>query len=646
MLFDLLIGLLIYRRNPRSNSALGFLILTATFALWLGSAAAQRASEGGWAIFWNQAQYAGAALIIVTFTYFTKEFLKDSKTILNSKIVRWTLYSAGLILALFCFSGTIITNKVQTGTYIILGTAQKVHYGAFGPAYLIYNIVFVLGILVNIVAYLQSMVKERSPNRKKGIMLILLGALLVGILGTITDLILPMFGFRMPLADVLTVVETGFIAIAMVWYKVFDIGKSTLGQGQKGPDPKPEGPFIIVPTTDKNEDLKLFAKYLDKGLGGIVITTLEPEKVRPFLKGHDTPIVSLSDIGKQKSDLDPTQFNEIFEALAYFLSKTKGGVVLFSLSEDLIARIITSYDLLWTMVGYFKKMEALVKQGKNLIIITRRTDKEEALSRYPDVDQMLLSSQIILGPLQKYGFLEPLFKGLTAEQLAEFKRFFLETTDKRYKLVQTAQGWTVSGLPPTDRQDIIALMRALYSTLKFMKRQDLMAVLLGLGKKVGIQDSEVLFHPGGAYIIIDEEPKRAFTHLYNLSEKTPCLCIIKSPPDKISRSNALHSGCKVLWMTAQMALKQDAQKFDFIKPHLEHIVMSVLDFLAEAPKGAILIEGIDHFIAKSKFDDILRVCEKLIDEIWLSKGILIVPINPKAIDEKQLALLKLMFEEA
>jgi hypothetical protein len=644
MFFNLLIGLLIYRRNPQSRSAQGFLILTSSFALWLGSAAAQRASEGAGAILWNMAQYAGAALIIVTFTYFTNEFLIDSKTVLNSKELRWTLYIAGIILAATCFSGTIITNEVKTGTYLILGSSYEVQYGAFGPAYLLYNVVFVAGILVNLIAYLQSMVTERSPNRKKGIGLILMGGLLVGIIGTITDLILPMLGLRMPLADILTIIETGVIAIAMVRYKVFDIGKSALGGAPGKRARSTQGPYIIVPTTKRNEDLVLFKEHLDKGAKGILITTASPDKFLGLLKGLDAPVISISEKDAQNGHLDPTQFSEIFEALSYFLSKSHGGVILFRLADGLIERIINSHSMVWAMIGYFKKLEVMVQQSSATVIISRSGGKDEDILRYPGIDEMLLNSRMVLGPLQAYGFLEPLMDGLSQNEKMRFRSFFEGLTDKRYTLELSNARWKVLGPEPADRHDILVLIRQLHSTLRAIERKDLEEVLLMASRKIGIKDAEVLLHPGGAYMVLGEDGAKAFEHLYRLSDHAPCLCIIKSPPDKIKRTYGLHEGCKILWMSDQASSIRSTVGFDTIKPNLEYIVKSVLGFLDEKPRAVILIEGIDYFIAKKQFVDVLKAVERMVDTVWLSKGILIVPLDPKAIDGKELAILEKLFE--
>ena len=217
-------------------------------------------------------------------------------------------------------------------------------------------------------------------------------------------------------------------------------------------------------------------------------------------------------------------------------------------------------------------------------------------------------------------------------------------TNKEYTLELSDSGWKVLGPEPSDRQDIVVLIRHLHSTLHALEHGELEEVLLGLSRKIGIKDAEVLFHPGGAYIVLGEDGSKAFEHLYKLSDHAPCLCIIKSPPDKIKRSFGLHEGCKILWISDQTASTVTAGGFDTIKPNLEYIVKSVLEFLKANPRAVILIEGIDYFSAKMEFVDMLKAVERMVDTIWLSKGILIVPVDPKAIDGKELAILEKLFE--
>jgi hypothetical protein len=645
MLFNLMIGILVYRRNPSSKSAIAFLYLAITFALWQGSAALQRASEEGLAVFWNQAQYAFVSLIIISFTYFTNEFLIGSKTSFGSRYLRWALYITGFAFTLLSFSGLVITNEVQTDTYHVLGINETVYHGTYGPAYWAFAVAFIGAIALNLVAYLQSLSTERSTNRKKGITLILGGTMVVGILGTITDVILPIFHIIMPLADVLTAIDTGFMAIAMVKYKVFAIAGMVEGGSAEGEGPALEGPFILVPTTKKNEHFELFNEYTRSGKLGIIITTTPPEEIRPQLANPKVPIVWLSNKETKQYHLNPTQFDEIYEVLDYFQTEAKGGVVLFDLSSGLIEKIITTKDFVWTMVEYFKKLEHMLQEHGSTVLIARKGDKEKGPTSYQNIHDLLLNSRIILGVLQRYGFLEALIPSLEDDEKPKFKNTFGDMVNKKYDFKATPTGWELLGPQPTDRKELVSLLRSLLSALKFIKREDVGERLKGLCKRIGIKEAELLLHPGGAFILFEQEPTRAFQYLHQLSDRLPCICIMRSRPDQIQRAHEVHKDCRILWMTEQSVKKDAAPEVETIRPSLEHLMQSTEKFLDENPGGLILIEGLDYFITHTEFDAMLRLFEKMVDVVWMKKGVLLIPIDPQIIDEKQKSLLKRVLEE-
>jgi len=73
-------------------------------------------------------------------------------------------------------------------------------------------------------------------------------------------------------------------------------------------------------------------------------------------------------------------------------------------------------------------------------------------------------------------------------------------------------------------------------------------------------------------------------------------------------------------------------------------------FTREARDYLVLIEGLEYMLAKTGFQTVLKLVQYLNDRVMGTGGILLLGLNPQAIGEKELALLKSeaagVFEEA
>jgi len=73
---------------------------------------------------------------------------------------------------------------------------------------------------------------------------------------------------------------------------------------------------------------------------------------------------------------------------------------------------------------------------------------------------------------------------------------------------------------------------------------------------------------------------------------------------------------------------------------LEVIADIVIKFLKQSKNPVILLDGIEHLIFENGSPPVLRLLRDIQELIIMQRAILIVPVNPEAIEKKELALME------
>jgi hypothetical protein len=67
--------------------------------------------------------------------------------------------------------------------------------------------------------------------------------------------------------------------------------------------------------------------------------------------------------------------------------------------------------------------------------------------------------------------------------------------------------------------------------------------------------------------------------------------------------------------------------------------LTVKDFMGKAKKPVVMLHGVEYLTTINGFTPILRLIQGLGDENATRNGILILPLTPKSLDEREEALL-------
>ncbi len=150
------------------------------------------------------------------------------------------------------------------------------------------------------------------------------------------------------------------------------------------------------------------------------------------------------------------------------------------------------------------------------------------------------------------------------------------------------------------------------------------------------QQDETMVKDGGTYLVFEEAPSRGFEIITNrISDGAKGLVITRLNPKKVMKKNGLES-TRVIWLSS-VGSTESVETVSGI----QDLSILVGKFIDKNKKSAILLDGVEYLIANNKFGSILKLIQQLRDRISTSESVLVMPLNPHTLGDKELSLLKL-----
>lgn len=140
---------------------------------------------------------------------------------------------------------------------------------------------------------------------------------------------------------------------------------------------------------------------------------------------------------------------------------------------------------------------------------------------------------------------------------------------------------------------------------------------------------------GLSYLVVDESPSLSFEVFRDLvTHGYQGLCITRLPPKRVRDEFGLEK-TPVLWLS-RVSPEKDA-----MRPWpLEGISIAVEHFISTGEKTVVLLDGLEYIISHNDFQSSLTLLHDLNERMAMEDSILIVPLDPDALDEKEFALIR------
>ncbi len=140
---------------------------------------------------------------------------------------------------------------------------------------------------------------------------------------------------------------------------------------------------------------------------------------------------------------------------------------------------------------------------------------------------------------------------------------------------------------------------------------------------------------GVCYLVKEKKPELSF-RLFELllSQKIPALCVTRQYPERVRRERGL-ADVRIVWLS-------HTPGEDFHNPTAIGTLAKVLQKFIEDNngEGAILLDGLEYLIINNGFLQTLMFVEHVNEFVMQRRAILLLPVSPETLEEKELALLE------
>ncbi|MBU7010454.1 MAG: DUF835 domain-containing protein [Theionarchaea archaeon] len=153
-----------------------------------------------------------------------------------------------------------------------------------------------------------------------------------------------------------------------------------------------------------------------------------------------------------------------------------------------------------------------------------------------------------------------------------------------------------------------------------------LVIFLATRKKVSAK-----LEKGHVYLLMESQPKKSLQLVKEYGRLGyDGLVITRLSPDQVQKKLKKQ---KILHLSS-------AAKEDSIPPdNVVNILLRMREFMTSRKESILLLDGLDYVAIQNTFEDALSLIRKLAESVTLYKGILLVSLNPKSLEEKELVLL-------
>lgn len=412
------------------------------------------------------------------------------------------------------------------------------------------------------------------------------------------------------------------------------------------------GKTYIIP----EKAYEVFTDQITHGIEGLCITSSNPDEIRLRWHFTETPIIRLShEKGRGERYIAPNNLPLLFITIKSFVESSKNSIILLDSLEELIeenASLVPESEVL----DFVHALEGLSGKGRTRLVLKARPEfANKKLTFDINETQQLI---FLLGPLSAYlfkVFAESLLKRLDEpsrvmvlreiEEMMETEKLFSgmrgpdEGTGCDPEMGEINEGprgrvVKIDSSARLSRWEFFAALRRLSKAIEAVDPTfDLLSAAMPLMAKYGLDPIELRLVPGTTYVIEEDKPVKSLRAFSDLVDRgVEGLCISRYHPEKLMERYGL-SPNRVIWLTQSAGIEPQYRHVD--PTNFPRLSSMISDFLSKANEPLVLLEGLGYLITQSNYESVLRFVQSQRDVVALKKGILIIHIDPLALDTKE-----------
>lgn len=140
--------------------------------------------------------------------------------------------------------------------------------------------------------------------------------------------------------------------------------------------------------------------------------------------------------------------------------------------------------------------------------------------------------------------------------------------------------------------------------------------------------------PGYTYVIKEQRPKKAFTHFWEkMEDGYKGLLITRQHPDHVEKKHG-PAELKILWLSTTLGKS-------YVDPHnLGSLTNIISRFVDDGPRTVIMLDGLEYLLVNNDFSRLLKFIEYINEIVMQKKSLLLISIDQRALDDREMALLE------
>ncbi|HSV42879.1 MAG TPA: DUF835 domain-containing protein [Methanomassiliicoccales archaeon] len=146
----------------------------------------------------------------------------------------------------------------------------------------------------------------------------------------------------------------------------------------------------------------------------------------------------------------------------------------------------------------------------------------------------------------------------------------------------------------------------------------------------------------GTSLLVQEKGLNNSLHIFNELVKGGArgLCISRYPRRQVLER--IPPGCIVYWLTKQETLSDEAKEFYIQPSETANLYTNIRRFLGanQGLRTVILLEGFYYLLSNNDFNSILKIMQKLKDEVFTSNAVFILSVDPRTLQPSELRQLE------
>lgn len=151
--------------------------------------------------------------------------------------------------------------------------------------------------------------------------------------------------------------------------------------------------------------------------------------------------------------------------------------------------------------------------------------------------------------------------------------------------------------------------------------------------------------PGKCYVVEEAPPAISFDAFSNLISaadrrdgKTVGMAVTRQHPDLVRQKYGLEK-TTIYWLATRAG-------DGVISPtNLGILTQTMVKFVEDNENGVILLDGLEYLVSNNDFNKVLRAIDQVSDHISQSGSRMIIPVDPRAFEPRELALLERNMEK-